>query len=138
MKKIIGLICFLFFSMDILSQPIAYYGRFQSIPANAITPHGWLRQYLINQRNGLTGHLEKAGYPFNTVGWAADSIPGNKSIEKWWPYEQNAYWVDGMIRCGLLLNDTSLLNKARKSIYYVLGASRQHGLFRTEISQTQR
>jgi hypothetical protein len=120
MKKIIVLICFFLFSIDVLSQPIAYYGRFKSIPANAITPKGWLRQYLINQRNGLTGHLENAGYPFNTVGWAADSIPGNKSIEKWWPYEQNAYWVDGMMRCGLLLNDTSLLNKARKSIYYVL------------------
>jgi hypothetical protein len=101
-------------------EVVAYYGVFNSIPANAITPKGWLKQYLVNQRNGLTGHLENAGYPFNTVGWAADSIPGNKSIEKWWPYEQNAYWVDGMMRCGLLLNDTLLLNKARKSIYYVL------------------
>ncbi len=99
---------------------IAYYGKFKPIPANAITPKGWLKQYLVNQRDGLSGHLENAGYPFNTVGWAADSIPNNTSIEKWWPYEQNAYWVDGMERCGLLLNDTFLLNKARKSIYYVL------------------
>lgn len=99
---------------------VPYYGQFKSIPANSITPGGWLKQYLINQRNGLTGHLEKAGYPFNTVGWAADSMPVNTSVEKWWPYEQNAYWVDGMERCGLLLNDTFLLNKARKSIYYVL------------------
>ncbi|MEP7278606.1 MAG: beta-L-arabinofuranosidase domain-containing protein [Bacteroidota bacterium] len=102
-------------------ESVSYYGKFKSIPANAITPKGWLKQYLVNQRNGLTGHLENAGYPFNTVGWAADSIPGNKSVEKWWPYEQNAYWVDGMMRCGLLLNDTFLLNKARKSINYVLG-----------------
>jgi Uncharacterized protein conserved in bacteria len=101
-------------------QSIAYYGQFKSIPASAIIPKGWLKQYLVNQRNGLTGHLENAGYPFNTIGWAADSIPGNTSIEKWWPYEQNAYWVDGMLRCGLLLNDTFMLNKARKSIYYVL------------------
>jgi hypothetical protein len=101
-------------------ESVTYYGQFKSIPANAITPKGWLRQYLVNQRNGLTGHLENAGYPFNTIGWAADSIAGNKSVEKWWPYEQNAYWVDGMMRCGLLLNDTFLLNKARKSIDYVL------------------
>ena len=99
---------------------VAYYGKFYSIPANHISPKGWLKQYLINQRDGLTGHLENAGYPFNTAGWAADSITNNSSIEKWWPYEQNAYWVDGMERCGLLLNDTFLLNKARKSIYYVL------------------
>ena len=120
MKKTIIVISSLLFGMNVFAQTAVYYGQFQSIPANAISPKGWLKQYLINQRNGLTGHLENAGYPFNTVGWAADSIPGNKSIEKWWPYEQNAYWVDGMMRCGLLLNDTSLLNKARKSIYYVL------------------
>jgi hypothetical protein len=106
--------------MNIFAQVFTYFGVFNSIPANAISPKGWLKQYLINQRNGLTGHLENAGYPFNTVGWAADTIPDNKSFEKWWPYEQNAYWVDGMIRCGLLLNDSFLLNKARKSIYYVL------------------
>ena len=120
MNKTIIVISSLLFGMNVFAQTAVYYGQFQSIPANAISPKGWLKQYLINQRNGLTGHLENAGYPFNTVGWAADSIPGNKSIEKWWPYEQNAYWVDGMMRCGLLLNDTSLLNKARKSIYYVL------------------
>ena len=120
MKITIIVISSLLFGMNVFAQTAVYYGQFQSIPANAISPKGWLKQYLINQRNGLTGHLENAGYPFNTVGWAADSIPGNKSIEKWWPYEQNAYWVDGMMRCGLLLNDTSLLNKARKSIYYVL------------------
>ena len=99
---------------------VPYYGKFQSIPANAITPKGWLKQYLVNQKDGLTGHLENAGYPFNTVGWAADSIPNNISVEKWWPYEQNAYWVDGMMRCGLLLNDTFLINKAGKSISYVM------------------
>ncbi len=99
---------------------IPFYGHFKEIPATAITPKGWLRKYLINQKEGLTGHLENAGYPFNTVGWAADSIPRNRSVEKWWPYEQTAYWIDGMLRCGLLLNDTTLMNKARKSIYYVL------------------
>lgn len=103
---------------ELISVP--YFGKFQSIPAGSIKPKGWLKQYLVNQKNGLTGHLENAGYPFNTEGWAADSIKGNISIEKWWPYEQNAYWVDGLERCGLLLQDTFLLNKARKSIYYVL------------------
>lgn len=97
-----------------------YFGKFKSIPANAIKPKGWLKQYLVNQRNGLTGHLENAGYPFNNIGWAGDSIAGNISVEKWWPYEQHAYWVDGLERCGLLLNDTFLLNKARKSMDYVL------------------
>lgn len=117
-------------------QSVAYFGKFKSIPANAITPKGWLRQYLVNQRNGLTGHLENAGYPFNTIGWAADSITGNKSIVKWWPYEQNGYWIDGMMRCGLLLNDTFLLNKARKSIDYVLAHPDKTGFLGPEFLKT--
>ena len=114
-------------------QSVAYFGKFKSIPANAITPKGWLRQYMVNQRNGLTGHLENAGYPFNTVGWAADSIPGNKSDQKWWPYEQNGYWIDGMMRCGLLLNDSFLINKARKSIDYVLAHPDKTGFLGPEF-----
>ena len=120
MKRILITLCFLLLCMEIFAQSYTYYGKFKSIPANDISPKGWLKQYLINQRDGLTGHLENAGYPFNTEGWTADSITGNKSVEKWWPYEQNGYWVDGMTRCGLLLNDAFLLKKARKSIYYVL------------------
>lgn len=96
------------------------YARLSEAPIVAIRPEGWLRQYLVNQRDGLTGHLENAGYPFDTVGWTADKIPGNHSIEDWWPYEQNAYWVDGMLRCGLLLKDDFLTGKARRSIDYVL------------------
>jgi hypothetical protein len=102
------------------ANKVTYYGKFHELPINEIQPRGWARQYLENQRDGLTGHLENAGYPFNTEGWAADSITGNHSVEKWWPYEQNAYWVDGMIRAGHLLGDTFLINKALRSINYVL------------------
>jgi len=43
------------------------YAKMSPVPIVAIHPEGWLRQYLVNQRNGLTGHLEEAGYPFNTI-----------------------------------------------------------------------
>ena len=94
---------------------------------SAIQPEGWLRGYLETQREGLTGHLEVAGYPFNTVGWAGAKIPNNTSIESWWPYEQNAYWVDGMERCGLLLRDEFLQDKAARQIDYVLGHPAPNG-----------
>jgi len=96
------------------------WSKFNELPVQSIKPKGWLHKFLENQKNGLTGHLENAGYPFNTCGWQGDSIPGNIGIEKWWPYEQNAYWVDGMIRCGYLLNDSFLIKKALSSIQYVL------------------
>ena len=44
------------------------YAKFFEVPMSAIQPKGWLKKYLENQRNGLTGHLEIAGYPFDTAG----------------------------------------------------------------------
>jgi uncharacterized protein len=111
-----------------VSEPAGpQYANLRQVPIVAIHPEGWLRQYLVNQRDGLTGHLENAGYPFNTVGWVGERIPENHSIEDWWPYEQNAYWVDGMFRCGLLLNDDFLTGKARRSIDYVLNHPAANG-----------
>jgi hypothetical protein len=40
---------------------------FHEVPLSAIKPTGWLRTFLQNQKDGLTGHLEHAGYPFHTT-----------------------------------------------------------------------
>ena len=93
----------------------------QERPITTITPRGWLRAFLQRQRDGLTGHLEVAGYPFDTEGWRRDALPrGKGTLASWWPFEQYAYWVDGMARCGLLLNDPTLLRRARRQIDHVL------------------
>lgn len=56
-----------------------YFGQFKELPITSISPEGWAKVFLINQRDGLTGHLDKhAGYPFNTEGWSADSISNNQ------------------------------------------------------------
>lgn len=90
-------------------------------PITSIRPRGWLRAFLERQRDGLTGHLEVAGYPFDTEGWRCDSLPrGPGTLASWWPFEQYAYWIDGMVRCGLLLDDRGLLRRARRQIDAVL------------------
>ena len=75
------------------------FAKFHELPLTAIRPDGWLRQYLLNMRNGLTGHLEAAGYPFNTKGWLCIGELGVRG-DDWGPYEQVGYWVDGMLRTG--------------------------------------
>ncbi len=87
----------------------------------AIQPAGWLRDSLKRQRKGLTGHLAVAGYPFDTKGWLHEEIPlGPRGGVGWWPFEQYAYWIDGQIRCGLLLGDGSLKKRARRQLDHVL------------------
>jgi hypothetical protein len=101
-------------------KTIKPYAKFFELPITCIQPEGWLKNYLETQRDGLTGHLEVAGYPFNKIWWGTDKPGTNTSIQKWWVYEQNGYWVDGMIRCGYLLQDTFLINKAQKQIQFVI------------------
>ena len=125
MKKIILLIFVVMFIAEKLfpakssQSKVMYYGVFKPVSLLSIEPTGWLKQFLKNQRNGLTGHIEAAGYPFNSVGWAGPIIDF-KEGESWWPYEQTAYWIDGAIRCGYLLRDDFLIQKARKHTDYVL------------------
>ena len=96
------------------------YAKFAEQPLSGIEPEGWLKKYLEDQRNGLTGHMEVADYPFNAAPWAKRRGVAKRHGDDWWPYEQTGYWIDGMVRCGHLLRDNFLLKKADKSIRNVL------------------
>lgn len=102
------------------------YAKLEEIGLKCLSPEGWLRRYLEVQRHGLTGHLEVAGYPFDGAGWASTGVEG-KQGDVWWPYEQTGYWIDGMIRCGHLLGDQALVDKARKHIEFVLSHASEDG-----------
>ena len=101
---------------DSKKSGVEYYGSFIEADLSAVYPKGWLEEYLNRQANGLTGNLEVAGFPFNSTGWYDTTM----AKDGWVVYEQNAYWVDGMLRCGELINDTVLINKALKQINYML------------------
>lgn len=99
------------------------YSKFKEESLSVIRPAGWLETYLKKQRDGLTGHLEVAGYPFDRMGWGAqENVPSKEAFiaASWWPYEQTGYWIDGMIRCGYLLDDETLIRKANRNLDYVL------------------
>ncbi len=105
-----------------------YFGKFNELSPVAISPTGWLRAHLNVQKDGLTGHIEEAGYPFNTPGWAAPLVEPRAGVcEDWWPYEQTAYWIDGALRCGHLLRDPQLLARSSAQLRYVIENQRADG-----------
>lgn len=74
-------------------------------------------------------NLEQAGFPFNCVDWDRCEIDTTNINENpgWWIYEQTAYWLDGMERCGQLLKDKNLIDRASKSFDYVINSAGKDG-----------
>jgi len=95
------------------------YGVYKESLICNIRPEGWLRNYLIMQKNGLTGFLPETGYPYNTNCWGKKEFQEG-GFDSWWPYEQMAYWIDGVMRCGYLLNDESFIEKALSQIEFTV------------------
>ena len=97
----------------------AHYGKFREVSVTSIAPEGWLRELLLKQRSGLTGNLDRTLEPFTYATWNTLEPTPFEGTD-WWPYEQNAFWIEGMLRCGYLLNDASLIRKARAYTDFVL------------------
>lgn len=92
-----------------------------------VRPEGFFRRFLETQMEGLTGHIEKAGYPFDCVQWGEEDYLSDNGNEQWWVYEQTAYWLDGFIRCAILLEDQIAIARASKIILRVLRNPEEDG-----------
>jgi len=87
---------------------------FLPLPPGAVEPAGWLRDWALAARNGITGHLDGDHLVFGEA-WKGIPInaPNAASDGTGWPLEQCAYWLDGAIRLGLVLHDEALIRKIR-------------------------
>lgn len=85
-----------------------------------IEAKGFLKRFLETQMDGLTGHIEECGYPFNTVEWGQKDFNTTNGTPNWWVYEQTGYWLDGYTRCAIALGDKEKLKRAEKIIYNVI------------------
>ncbi|MBI2928471.1 MAG: glycoside hydrolase family 127 protein [Verrucomicrobia bacterium] len=87
---------------------------FTPLPPGAVEPHGWLRDWALAARDGITGHLDER-HPTYQNGWKGFGFAarGASPDGTGWPLEQCAYWLDGAVRLALVLHDEPLLRKVR-------------------------
>jgi len=125
--------CFYFLqcSPTDVKEEVVTYESFSKVSLSDIEPEGWIREFLERQVSGLTGNIEVAGYPYNTCMWSCEKMEG--STKAWWPYEQTAYFLDGAYRLGLLLDESSLLNRVEMNASYVKSNILPDGRFGTRL-----
>jgi hypothetical protein len=118
-----------------------YYGRFHEVPPGAVKPKGHILSFLQRQNQGLSSNYTEQGYPFDTPMWnggvgkiilasviAHDQAAATPLQESWWPYEQSAYLLDGLLRLGLLLDDPGKIALFEENLKYMLSHPNKNGL----------
>lgn len=89
--------------------------RFRECGLRKVRPEGILREVLLAQKNGMPGHLDEIGYPYQEHCWGLKRLTDG-GYQEWWPYEQTAYWIDSMIRLSILLEDQEVYGKVKDQI----------------------
>ena len=82
---------------------------------------------------GLIGHPEQSGFPFSRKGWIGGLDYRDREVyggEDWFPYEQVAYYLDGALRCGYLVNNAEMKRIAKDNIDYMLSTADKNGQLR--------
>ncbi len=110
-----------------------YYGKLQEAVPGEITPAGMLAELIRRQEQGLASRYKEQKFPFDTPMWDGgvgeiklasivynDENAETPSQEAWWPYEQSAYLLDGLVRLGFLLKDPEKLELFRKNLDYLV------------------
>ena len=107
---------------ETLTQPVkAPYAAFAEGFIASTTPMGWIGEYLIRQKEGLTGHPDALSYPYNSCLWAGEISRNSEEYgSAWWRYEQTAYYSDGLLRLGYLIADKDFIDKGEAGVEYTL------------------
>lgn len=99
--------------------------RFSPLPIGAVKPRGWLKLTMQKQAAGITGNLQ---HYRSDIFWNAwDNRLSRSASPDWWPYEQQAYWADGIITLAYTLDDAQLKQIADDFVTKVLASQKEDG-----------
>ncbi len=79
---------------------------------------------LEKQAEGITGNLDKLYAPFTGSAWTADETDPKTS---WIPWEVRAYWCDGALRCGVLLQNDAVRAQAMRLLDFTFNHAQSDG-----------
>lgn len=129
---------------EVAGAKVKTWAKLQELPLGSIRPDGWLLRGLELERNGLMGRLDEMAFPFNTEAWLTRHPVGpdphvarrNRWWAEGWNWAMTSKWLEGTLRCGYLLADHGLIEKASKRINYNLEHQDQDGTFGPQFLTT--
>lgn len=112
-----------------VSDHYAAFGRaplqgteYAELPLGAIKPEGWLKEQLLRQASGLTGHLDEV-YP-QVMGPSNAWLGGDGDA-----WERGPYWIDGLLPLACILDDSALKAKVQAWVEAMLDSQQENGYF---------
>lgn len=102
----------------------------QDIGIEGMKAEGWMKEVLTTQRNGLTGHIQVAGAPFDKEGWGDAA---QKKMDRWEDFEQTGYWADGALRCGYFIDDPELTQRVKEWVDFQIDHPKEDGFIGPEL-----
>ena len=103
---------------------------FAELPLGAISPKGWLKDQLVRQKNGMTGHLDEI-YE-RVMGKRNGWLGGDGDV-----WERGPYWIDGLLPLAYILKDKALIEKVKPWIEWVLNSQQPDGYFGPSVDRGQ-
>ena len=95
------------------------------LPVGAVKPEGFLKEYLVRQKNGLTGNLGEisAWLQKENNAWLSKDGTGE------WGWEEVPYWLKGYANIGYILEDQAMIDESMIWLESVLTSQRENGDF---------
>jgi len=91
---------------------------FEPLALGQVRPAGWLRDQLLIQADGLTGHLADFWPDVARSQWIGGDAEG---------WERGPYWLDGLIPLAVLIDDARLKGLAGFWVDQILASQRPDG-----------